>query len=101
MCIRDSDGIDDEFSGNAVTFRNAESGKDMGLEFFMMIMGQTVGGGYNINELKDSSNDYQLNGTNERVNMYMRINLPEEYIKLFSYEFGFYYMKLKVHNTHA
>jgi len=26
----------------------------------------------------------------------MRINLPEEYIKFFSYEFGFYYMKLKV-----
>ena len=90
------DGIENEFSGNAVTFRNAEGGTDMGLEFFMMIMGQTLGGGYNINELKDSSNDYQLNGTNERINMYMRINLPEEYIKFFSYEFGFYYMKLKV-----
>ena len=92
----DYDGLEDQFSGNAVTFRNAEGGTDMGLEFFMMMMGQTFGGGYNINELKDSSNDYQLNGTNERVNMYMRINLPEEYIKLFSYEFGFYYMKLKV-----
>tara|TARA_B100000315_G_scaffold92760_1_gene85364 strand:- start:150 stop:548 length:399 start_codon:yes stop_codon:yes gene_type:complete len=30
------------------------------------------------------------------MNMYMRINLPEEYIKFFSYEFGFYYMKMKV-----
>ncbi|MBT6870842.1 MAG: TonB-dependent receptor, partial [Candidatus Marinimicrobia bacterium] len=92
----DYDGIDGQFSGNAVTFKNAEGGTDIGLELFMMIMGQTVGGGYNINELKDSSNDYQLNGKNERINMYMRINLPEEYIKFFSYEFGFYYMKLKV-----
>ena len=90
------DGIDNQSPGTAVTFRNAEGGTDMGVELFMMIMGQTIGGGYNINELKDSSNDYQLNGTNERINMYMRINLPEEYIKLFSYEFGFYYMKLKV-----
>ena len=60
-----------------------------------MIMGQTFGGGYNINELKDASGDFQLNGKNEFLNMYMRINLPEKYIKLFSYEFGFYYMKMK------
>ena len=62
----------------------------------MMIMGQTIGGGYNLNELNDPSNDYNLNGKNERMNMYMRINFPEEYIKIFSYEFGFYYMKMKV-----
>ena len=92
----DYDGENNEFSGNAVTFRNAEGGTDYGFEFFFMMMGQTFGGGYNINELNDSSNDYQLNGQNERLNMYMRINLPEEYIKFFSYEFGFYYMKLKV-----
>ena len=28
--------------------------------------------------------------------MYMRVNLPEEYIKLFGFEFGFFYMKMKV-----
>ena len=92
----DYDGIDDGFSGNVVTFRNAEGGTDTGVEFFMMVMGQTLGGGYNINELNDSSNDFQLNGVNERLNMYMRVNLPEEYIKIFGYEFGFYYMKMKV-----
>ena len=55
-----------------------------------------VGGGYNINDLKDASGDFQLNGRNEDLNMFMRINLPEKYIKVFSYEFGFYYMKRKV-----
>ena len=83
-------------SGSIITFTNAESAKNRGIELFMMIMGQTIGGGYNLNELSDPSNDYNLNGTNERMNMYMRINLPEEYIKFFSYEFGFYYMKMKV-----
>ena len=83
-------------SGSIITFTNAESAKNRGIELFMMIMGQTIGGGYNINELSDPSNDYNLNGKNERMNMYMRINLPEEYIKFFSYEFGFYYMKMKV-----
>ena len=82
-------------TGNAVTFVNADSGIDYGLEFFFMVMGQTFGGGYNINELKDASGDFQLNGKNEHLNMYMRVNLPEEYIKFFSYEFGFYYMKMK------
>jgi len=86
----------EESSGSVITFTNAESAKNRGIELFMMIMGQTIGGGYNFNELSDPSNDYNLNGINERMNMYMRINLPEEYIKLFSYEFGFYYMKMKV-----
>ena len=97
----DTEGENDQcgnlnYSGTVVTFTNAESAKNRGVELFMMIMGQTIGGGYNINELSDPSDDYNLNGTNERMNMYMRINLPEEYIKLFSYEFGFYYMKMKV-----
>tara|TARA_Y100000588_G_C14276818_1_gene934753 strand:+ start:2834 stop:5359 length:2526 start_codon:yes stop_codon:yes gene_type:complete len=92
----DYDGLEDEYTGNAVTFKNAESANDFGLEFFTVIMGQVLGGGYNINELHDSSNDYQLNGKNERMNLYMKITLPEEYIKIFSYEFGFYYMKIKV-----
>ena len=59
-------------------------------------MGQTIDGGYNINELKDDDDDFQLNGKNEHINMYMRINLPEEYINYFGFEFGFYYMKMKV-----
>ena len=91
--------FDTKSSGNAVTFVNADSGVDYGLEFFFMVMGQTFGGGYNINELKDASGDFQLNGKNEHLNMYMRINLPEEYIKLFSYEFGFYYMKMNKPGT--
>jgi outer membrane receptor for ferrienterochelin and colicin len=91
--------FDTESSGNAVTFVNADSGVDYGLEFFFMVMGQTFGGGYNINELKDASGDFQLNGQNEHLNMYMRINLPEEYIKLFSYEFGFYYIKMNKPGT--
>ena len=86
---------DDELDANVVSFRNAEKAKDIGLEAFMMIMGQTIGGSYNINELNDSSNDFQLNGKNERLSTYMRINLPEEYIKIFGFEFGFYYMKIK------
>ena len=86
---------DDELDANVVTFRNAEKAKDIGLEAFMMIMGQTIGGSYNINELNDSSNDFQLNGKNERLSTYMRINLPEVYIKIFGFEFGFYYMKIK------
>ncbi|MAV58376.1 MAG: hypothetical protein CMG07_00290 [Candidatus Marinimicrobia bacterium] len=86
---------DDELDANVVTFRNAEKAKDIGFEAFMMIMGQTIGGSYNINELNDSSNDFQLNGKNERLSTYMRINLPEEYIKIFGFEFGFYYMKIK------
>jgi len=94
----DTEGEDEEegSSGSIITFTNAESAKNRGIELFMMIMGQTIGGGYNLNELSDPSNDYNLNGTNERMNMYMRINLPEKYIKFFSYEFGFYYMKMTV-----
>ena len=88
--------FDTESPGNAVTFINADSGVDYGVEFFFMVMGQTFGGGYNINELYDAEGDFQLNGKNEHMNMYMRINLPEEHLKLFSYEFGFYYMKMKV-----
>ena len=83
-------------NGTIVSFRNADGLKDYGVEFFFMIMGQTIGGGYNVNDLKDASGDYQLNGKNEDLNVYMRINLPEKYIKVFSYEFGFYYMKKKM-----
>ena len=93
----DYDGENNDLNGNVVTFVNADKkATDKGIELFMMIMGQTIGGGYNINELNDGSNDFQLNGKNERLNMYMRINLPEKYIKVFGFEFGFYYMKMKV-----
>jgi len=92
----DFDGENNDIPTNIITFKNADAATDLGIELFMMIMGQTLGGGYNVNELNDSSNDFQLNGKNERMNIYMRINLPEENIKLFSYEFGFYYMKMKV-----
>ena len=91
----DYDGETDLLTGNIITFKNAEGGTDLGFELFMMIMGQTIGGGYNVNELNDSSNDFQLNGKNERMNIYMRVNLPEENIKIFGFEFGFYYMKIK------
>ena len=91
----DYDGIDNNINANIITFRNAEQAKDMGLEFFLMVMGQTIGGGYNLTELNDSSNDFQLNGKNERLNLFMRINLPEKYLKLLGFEFGFYWMKLK------
>ena len=86
---------DDELGANVITFENADQANDFGIESFMMIMGQTIGGSYNINELNDGSNDFQLNGKNERLSAYMRINFPEEYIKFFGFEFGFYYMKLK------
>jgi len=86
---------DGELGANIITFQNAEEATDIGIETFMMVMGQTIGGSYNVNELNDSSNDYQLNGKNERLSAYMRINLPEEYINIFGFEFGFYYMKLK------
>jgi len=92
----DFDGKNNDIPTNIVTFKNTDAATDIGLELFMMVMGQTLGGGYNINELSDGSNDFQLNGKNERMNMYMRINFPEEYMKYFGFEFGFYYMKLKV-----
>ena len=68
----------------------------MGIEFFAMIMGQVLGGGYNLNKLEDSSKDYELNGNSQRIMLYNRINFPEKYIKLFSFEFGFFFMKIAV-----
>ena len=88
---------DDEFEGGDVlTFKNADSGKNMGVELFTMIMGQTFGGGYNLSKLNDPSGDYELNGNSQMINFYSRINLPEEYIKYFDFEFGCYYMKMTV-----
>ena len=89
----DDDRFDDS---DILTFRNADSGENMGIEIFTMLMGQTLGGGYNLNKLEDPSGDYELNGNSQRINLYSRINLPEEYIKLFSFEFGFFFMKMSV-----
>ena len=89
----DDDRFDD---ADVLTFRNADSGENMGVEVFTMLMGQTLGGGYNLNKLEDPSGDYELNGNSQRITLYNRINLPEKYIKLFSFEFGFFFMKMTV-----
>jgi outer membrane receptor for ferrienterochelin and colicins len=86
---------DDRFEGSDVlTFKNADSGENFGIELFTMLMGQTLGGGFNYQKLEDPSGDYELNGNDKHINMYSRINLPEKYIKYFDFEFGFYYMKM-------
>ena len=88
---------DDRFeNGDVLTFRNADSGENMGFEFFTMIMGQTLGGGYNLSKLEDPSGDYELNGNSQRLTLYNRISLPEKYIKFFNFEFGFFFMKMTV-----
>jgi len=79
-----------------LTFKNADSGENMGVEVFTMLMGQTLGGGYNLSKLEDPSGDYELNGNSQRITLYNRINLPEKYIKIFSFEFGFFFMKMAV-----
>jgi len=83
-------------NSNVLTFKNADSGENMGVEFFFMIMGQTLGGGYNYSKLDDPTGDYELNGNHQRLTLYNRISLPEKYIKYFSFEFGFFFMKMKV-----
>ena len=79
---------------DVVTFANADRAKSYGLEYFFMIMGQTIGGGFWYNDLQDGSNDSELNGINKGLNMYGKVNLPEKYIKYFGFEFGYYYMKM-------
>ena len=87
----------DQYAGSdVVTFRNSESGENYGADFFFLLMGQVIGGGYNVNTAFNPDDDYELNGKNERFNMYMRVTLPEQYIKLFNFEFGFYAMKMNV-----
>ncbi|MBC8256218.1 MAG: TonB-dependent receptor [Candidatus Marinimicrobia bacterium] len=89
---------DDDRYDNAdvLTFRNAASGENFGIEFFTMIMGQTLGGGYSLSKLDDPTGDYELNGNSQHFRLYNRINLPEKYIKYFDFEFGFFYMKMTV-----
>jgi outer membrane receptor protein involved in Fe transport len=79
---------------DVVTFDNADKAKSYGLEYFFMVMGQTIGGGFWYNDLQDGSDDSELNGVNKGLNMYGKINLPEKMIKYFGFEFGYYYMKM-------
>ena len=89
---------DDSYSdlGDILTFRNVDEAQSTGISFFGMIMGQSLGGSYtktNQND-NDSPNDYELNESSERVNLFGKIRLPEQFIKIFDFEFGFYWMKL-------
>jgi len=79
---------------DVLTFKNADKANSYGLEYFFMVMGQTIGGGFWYNDIQDGSDDSELNGINRGMNMYGSINLPEKYIKYFGFEFGFYYMKM-------
>ena len=79
---------------DVLTFRNADKAKGYGLELFLMVFGQTLGGGFWYNEVRDGSDDAELNGSNKGINNYGKINLPEKYIKYFGFEFGYYYMKM-------
>ena len=90
--------VDDDRFENAdvTTFDNADSGTKVGIELFAMIMGQTIGGGYSRAELEDDSQNYELIGTREHFNLFSRISLPQQFIKFFDFEFGFYYMNIKV-----
>ncbi len=86
----------ESIDGDILTFKNADSGENMGIEFFTMVMGQVLGGSYNLSKVEDPSRDYELNGHSQRITLYNRINLPEKYIKFFSFEFGFFFMKMAV-----
>tara|TARA_B100000676_G_scaffold55011_2_gene54125 strand:- start:103 stop:2610 length:2508 start_codon:yes stop_codon:yes gene_type:complete len=88
---------DDRYlSGDILTFKNVETAWSKGFSIFTMIMGQTLGGGYTLTTQSDSDNpdDYELNEQSERLNMYGRIKFPEKFIKIFDFEFGFYWMKM-------
>ena len=84
--------------GDVLTFRNVDEAQSTGISFFGMIMGQSLGGSYTYTTQNDndSPDDYELNENSERFNLFGKIRLPEEYIKVFDFEFGFYWMKLKL-----
>jgi len=83
---------------NVTTFANAETGDEYGTDFFIMIMGQTLGGGVTKSQFRHSNGDPDLNESTTKFNMFMGINLPEKYIKFFDFEFGFYWMKFATNN---
>ena len=86
---------DDRFeNADVVTFKNASGATEYGFSFFGMIMGQVIGGTYSKTLLEDSEENYELNDESDFYNMYMQITLPEKYIKVFDFEFGFYWMKI-------
>ena len=90
---------DDQYGelGDVLTFRNVDEAKSTGISFFGMIMGQSLGGSYTKTTQKDISDpdDIELNEESERFNLFGKIRLPEEYIKIFDFEFGFYWMDMK------
>ena len=87
---------DDSYpQGDVLTFKNVDKAWSKGFSIFTMVMGQTIGGGYTITDQSDLDPDnYELNEQSERLNMYGRIKFPERYIKVFDFEFGFYWMKM-------
>ena len=86
---------DDRFQNSDIlTFKNAENAYIKGIDAFLMVAGQVIGGTYSQTSQSDSSGDYELNEASTFNNMYCRINFPEKYIKVFDFEFGFYWMKI-------
>ena len=94
------DWYDDDSYGSfdILTFRNVDNAYTSGINFFTMVMDQTLGGGYTKTNQRDDNNpdDYELNEQSERFNIFSKIKLPEEYIKLFDFEFGLFWTKTKV-----
>ena len=94
------DWYDDDSYGSfdILTFRNVDNAYTSGVGFFTMVMGQTLGGTYTRTNQRDDSNpdDYELNEDSEYTNIFSKIKLPEEYIKLFDFEFGLFWLKSKV-----
>jgi len=80
-----------------LTFSNVSNAYSRGFHLFGMIMGQTLGWGYSFTSQKDTDPDnYELNESSEHFYVFSRIKFPEEYIKIFDFEFGFYWMKMKL-----
>ena len=79
---------------NVTTFLNSEAGYEIGADLFMMLAGQVFSVGYTKSEFTHSNGDPDLNETTNKINTMMGINLPEKYIQLFDFEFGFYWMKM-------
>jgi len=82
--------------GDVLTFRNVDEAQSTGISFFGMIMGQSLGGSYTHTTQNDNDqpDDYELNESSEFFNLFGKIRLPEKYIKVFDFEFGFYWMKM-------
>ena len=90
--------LNDPELGDVLTFKNVDEAQSTGISFFGMVMGQSLGGSYTRTTQNDNDepDDYELNESSERFNLFGKIRLPEEYIKIFDFEFGLYWMKLKL-----